>query len=172
MHYLLLNLPTFTIGAHGLVVGAVLLTIPLNFDCSYVDADLLYVVFIIDTTYSSFIRCGLSTIQWGLALSVVLRDVAGAELPLLLLRSPALGYPLHNLSNGPCIRSGCAALSHRYGSACKTGSCSCNHLHCKKQKTQGVCRDIGPKCVSRIGRRMHQRGVQVRWGRMDLVGWL
>jgi hypothetical protein len=137
MHYLLLNLPTFTIGAHGLVVGAVLLTIPLNFDCSYVDANLLFVVFIIDTTHSGFIRSSLSTLQRALALSVVLRDVAGAELLMLLLRSPALGYPLHNLSNGPCIRLGCAALSRRYGSACKTGSHSCNHLHSKKQKTQG-----------------------------------
>jgi len=125
-----------------------LLTIPLNFDCSYVDADLLFVVFIIDTTHSSFIRCGLSTLQRGLALSVLLRGVAGAGLLKLLPRSLALGYPLHNLSNGPCIRLECAALSRGYGSACKIGSRSCNHLHCKKQKTQGVYRDIGPNCVS------------------------
>jgi hypothetical protein len=131
MHYGLLNLTAFTVGANSLVVGAVLLSVTLDIDGSYVDADLLLVVFIIDTTRSSFIRSGLSTLQRELALSVVLRGVAGAELPMLPPRSPALGYPLHNLSNGPCIRSGYAALSHRYGSACKTGSHSCNHLHRK-----------------------------------------
>ena len=148
MNYFLLDLPTFTVGANSLVVGAVLLTVPLNLDRPYVDAALLLVVFIIDTTHSRFIRSGLSTFQWGLALSVVLRGVAGAELPMLLSRSPALGYPLHNLSNGPCIRVGCAALSRRYGSACKTDSRSCNHLHCKKQRKQGLWRNIGPKCVA------------------------
>jgi len=50
MHYLLLDLATFTIRAYSLVVGAVLLTVPLNLDRSYVDADLLFVVFIFDTT--------------------------------------------------------------------------------------------------------------------------
>ena len=54
MHYLLLDLATFTVGAHGLVVGSVLLTVPLKLDRSYVDAKLI-VVFIIDTTYSSTI---------------------------------------------------------------------------------------------------------------------
>ena len=62
MHYLLLDLALLTIGAHGLVVGAVLLTGPLNFDGSYVDGG-SFVVFIIDTTCSSTILRLLSTLR-------------------------------------------------------------------------------------------------------------
>src|SRR5215211_961158 len=49
MDYLLLYLAAFTVRAHSLVVGAVLLTVSLYVDCSYVDGD-SFVVFIIDTT--------------------------------------------------------------------------------------------------------------------------
>jgi hypothetical protein len=52
MNYLLLDIAAFTIRAHGLVVRAVLRTVPLNLDRSYVDDDLMTVVFIIDTTYT------------------------------------------------------------------------------------------------------------------------
>ena len=48
---LLLDLPILTVRAHGLVVGAVLLSVPLDVDSSYVDGS-SFVVFIIDTTYS------------------------------------------------------------------------------------------------------------------------
>jgi hypothetical protein len=51
VHYLLLHLSLLTVGAHGLVVGAVLLTVLLNVDSSYIDGG-SFVVFIIDTTYS------------------------------------------------------------------------------------------------------------------------
>jgi hypothetical protein len=51
---LLLDLPLLTIGANGLVVGAVLLTVPLDVDRSYVDSGSL-VVFNIDTTNLSAI---------------------------------------------------------------------------------------------------------------------
>ena len=37
MDDLLLDLPTFAVGAHGLIVGAVLLTVTLYLDRSYVD---------------------------------------------------------------------------------------------------------------------------------------
>jgi hypothetical protein len=37
----LLDLATFAVGAHGLVVGAVLLTVPLDADRSYVDGSSL-----------------------------------------------------------------------------------------------------------------------------------
>jgi hypothetical protein len=37
VNYLLLDLPFLTVGAHGLVVGPVLLSVPLNLDGSYVD---------------------------------------------------------------------------------------------------------------------------------------
>jgi hypothetical protein len=47
----LLDLPFLTIGAHSLVVGAVLLSVSLDVDCSYVDGG-SFVVLIIDTTYS------------------------------------------------------------------------------------------------------------------------
>jgi hypothetical protein len=47
----LLNLATLTIRTHSLVIGAVLLAIPLDVDCSYVDGG-SFVVFIIDTTAS------------------------------------------------------------------------------------------------------------------------
>jgi hypothetical protein len=63
MHNLLLDLPTFTVGAHRLVVGAVLLTVPLYLDRSYVDGG-SFVVFIIDTTYTiapSDVECNLTT---------------------------------------------------------------------------------------------------------------
>ena len=49
MNYLLLDLALLPVGAHGLVVGAVLLPVPLDVDRSYVDGG-SYVVFIIDTT--------------------------------------------------------------------------------------------------------------------------
>jgi hypothetical protein len=51
MDNLLLDLALLTVGAHGLVVGAVLLSVPLNLDSSYVDGSSC-VVFIIDTTNS------------------------------------------------------------------------------------------------------------------------
>ena len=57
MHYLLLHLPLLTVGTHGLIVGAVLLTTPLNVDGSYVDGG-SFVVFIIDTTIGNPIRRG------------------------------------------------------------------------------------------------------------------
>ncbi len=63
MHYLLLNLAAFTVGAHSLVVGSVLLTVPLNLDGSYVDGG-SFVVFIIDTTHSAIIQCGVQA-RWG-----------------------------------------------------------------------------------------------------------
>ena len=59
MDNILLDLPSFTVGANGLVVGAVLLTVPLYVDGSYVDGNSC-VVFIIDTTYrlsSSGVAC-------------------------------------------------------------------------------------------------------------------
>ena len=59
MHHVLLDLPAFTVGAYGLVVGAVLLTVPLDVDGSYVDSS-SFVVFIFDTTYSTIIRRGVS----------------------------------------------------------------------------------------------------------------
>jgi hypothetical protein len=49
MDNLLLHLALLTVGAHSLVVGAVLFTVPLYVDRSYVDGS-SYVVFIIDTT--------------------------------------------------------------------------------------------------------------------------
>jgi hypothetical protein len=49
---LLLHLAPLTVGAYSLVVGAVLFTVPLYVDRSYVDGSLC-VVFIIDTTYST-----------------------------------------------------------------------------------------------------------------------
>ena len=52
MDNLLLDLATFTIRAHGLVVGAVLLAFPLYLDRSYVDGLSPFVVFIFDTTGS------------------------------------------------------------------------------------------------------------------------
>jgi hypothetical protein len=63
MHYRLLDLATFTIRANSLIVGSVLLTFSLNFDGSYVDADLLFVVFIFDTTYSITTPRGVSTFE-------------------------------------------------------------------------------------------------------------
>jgi hypothetical protein len=56
MDYLLLYLALLTVGAHSLVVGTVPLTVPLYVDRSYVDGSSC-VVFIIDTTYFSTIRC-------------------------------------------------------------------------------------------------------------------
>ena len=53
MHYLLLDLATFTIRAHCLIVGAVLLTVPLDVDGSYVDGG-PFVVFVIDTATLRF----------------------------------------------------------------------------------------------------------------------
>jgi hypothetical protein len=49
MDDLLPDLALLTIGAHGLIVGAVLLSVPLYVDCSYIDGS-FFVVFIIDTT--------------------------------------------------------------------------------------------------------------------------
>jgi hypothetical protein len=40
MNYLLLDLAAFPVGTDGLVVGAVLLTVPLDVDGSYVDGGL------------------------------------------------------------------------------------------------------------------------------------
>jgi hypothetical protein len=37
VNYLLLDLPLLPVGAHSLVVGAVLLSVPLDVDRSYVD---------------------------------------------------------------------------------------------------------------------------------------
>jgi hypothetical protein len=54
MHNVLLDLALLTVGAHGLVVGTVLFTVPLYVDRSYVDSNSC-VVFIIDTTHSSTI---------------------------------------------------------------------------------------------------------------------
>ena len=55
MHYLLLDLAAFTVAANGLIVAAVLFTIPLNLDCSYVDDVSPVVVFILNTTYTNSI---------------------------------------------------------------------------------------------------------------------
>jgi hypothetical protein len=52
VNHLLLDLAAFTVGAHGLVVGAVLLAFPLYLDRSYVDGLSPLVVFIFDTTQS------------------------------------------------------------------------------------------------------------------------
>ena len=52
MYYILLDLPLLTVGAHSLIVGTVLFTVPLDVDRSYVDGSSC-VVFIIDTTYST-----------------------------------------------------------------------------------------------------------------------
>jgi hypothetical protein len=54
VNYLLPYLAAFTltVGAHGLVVGAVLLVFPLCLDRSYVDGLTPFVVFIFDTTGS------------------------------------------------------------------------------------------------------------------------
>jgi hypothetical protein len=52
MDNLLLDLATFTIRAHSLVVGAVLLSIPADIDGPYVDGGSC-VVLIIDTTHSA-----------------------------------------------------------------------------------------------------------------------
>src|SRR3712207_1353588 len=51
MHYLLLDLAAFAVGTYGLVVDAVLLTVPLEVDASDVDDD-SFVVSIINTTDS------------------------------------------------------------------------------------------------------------------------
>jgi hypothetical protein len=51
MDNLLLDLTTLTVRAYSLVVGAVLLTVPLDVDDSYVDGG-SFVVFIIDTTHT------------------------------------------------------------------------------------------------------------------------
>src|SRR5829696_4898240 len=58
MDNFLLHLALLTIRAYSLVVGAVLFTIPLNLDRSYVD-DSSCVVFIIDTTHSNIIQRGV-----------------------------------------------------------------------------------------------------------------
>ena len=50
MDNLLLYSSALTVGAHGLVVGAVLLTVPLDVDGSYVDGT-SFVVLIVDTTH-------------------------------------------------------------------------------------------------------------------------
>ena len=50
MHYLLLYPALLSIGTNGLVIGAVLLSVPLYFDGSYVDGAPPFVVFIFDTT--------------------------------------------------------------------------------------------------------------------------
>ncbi len=63
MDNLLLDLPLLTVGAHGLVVGSVLLTVPLNLDSSYVDGG-PFVVLILNTTHSIIARCGVSTVAW------------------------------------------------------------------------------------------------------------
>ena len=63
MHYLLLHLPLLTVGTYGLVVGAVLLTVPLDVDGSYVDGG-SFVVFIIDTTIVNPIRRGWLNSQY------------------------------------------------------------------------------------------------------------
>jgi hypothetical protein len=60
MHHLLLDLPLLAVGAHSLVVGAILLSISLYVDRSYVDGSPC-VVFIIDTTNST-ISCQGQTI--------------------------------------------------------------------------------------------------------------
>ena len=52
MDNLLLDLALLTVGAHGLVISAVPLTVQLYVDRSYVDGSSC-VVFIIDTTYST-----------------------------------------------------------------------------------------------------------------------
>ena len=49
MDNLLLDLAALTVGAHSLVVGSVLLSVPLDVDCSYIDGGSC-VVFIVDTT--------------------------------------------------------------------------------------------------------------------------
>src|SRR5215204_3770190 len=49
MHCLLLDLALLTVGAHCLMVGSVLLSVPLYVDRSYIDGGSC-VVFIIDTT--------------------------------------------------------------------------------------------------------------------------
>jgi len=51
MHHILLDLATLTVGTYRLVVGAVLLTVPVYLDRSYVDGSSC-VVLIIDTTHS------------------------------------------------------------------------------------------------------------------------
>ena len=58
----MLDLATFTVGTHSLVVGSVLLTVPLNLDGSYVDGG-SFVVFIFDTTQTTVIRRGVSTLR-------------------------------------------------------------------------------------------------------------
>ncbi len=60
MNYLLLDLAAFTVGANSLIVRAVLLTIPLYLDRSYVDdvspvVVFPVVVFILNTTYTNSI---------------------------------------------------------------------------------------------------------------------
>jgi hypothetical protein len=51
MDYFLLDLAALTVGTDSLIVGAVLLSVSLNVDRSYVDGS-SFVVFIIDTTSS------------------------------------------------------------------------------------------------------------------------
>ena len=58
MDNLLLDLALLTVGTHRLVVGAVLITIPLNLDRSYVDGVSFVVVFIFDTTNVSTVVGG------------------------------------------------------------------------------------------------------------------
>ena len=53
VNYLLLDRAAFTVGAHSLVIGAVLLSVPLDVDGSYVDGG-PFVVFIIDTATLRF----------------------------------------------------------------------------------------------------------------------
>ena len=52
MDNLLLHLALLTVGTHGLIIGAVLLTVPVYLDRPYVDVGPFFVVLIIDTTYS------------------------------------------------------------------------------------------------------------------------
>ena len=62
MDNILLDLALLTIGAHSLVVRAVLLTVPLNLDRSYVDVHSSCVVFIFDTTQFMLLRQALTSL--------------------------------------------------------------------------------------------------------------
>ena len=65
---LLLHLAPLTVGAYSLVVAAVPFTVPLYVHRSYVD-DNSCVVFIIDTTYSTFICQGQLIGEKGISVS-------------------------------------------------------------------------------------------------------
>jgi hypothetical protein len=86
MHNVLLHLALLTVGAHGLVVGTVLFTVPLYVDRSYVDGSSC-VVFIIDTTLPFWtVKCSAYVLLALGGIGVVAVAVALSNLALLVVQ--------------------------------------------------------------------------------------